>query len=128
MYQRIEQQYYGYTSYLAKQKIGTSTYYLYLHTDSTTIYVTLSSGKKRKHRAIFEDKEQKSDGGIKALLWAVRTMLDFQSNYLKGRMLIVKPADSRRRKIYKRLLNYGFFETKDRELGMVYIRKYITEK
>lgn len=125
MYERIEEQFKGYTTYLCKEKIGTSTYYLYLHTDNSVIYVTLSSGKKRKHRSVFEEKIEKSDGGIKALLWAVSAMLTFQEESPYGRYkdIIICPSDSRRRRIYKRLFKYGFIETKDRELGMIFFRK-----
>lgn len=40
---------------------------------SEKFWVAMSSGKKKAHREIFEDKEYKSKGGLEALLWAKKS-------------------------------------------------------
>lgn len=120
-YTKIEQEYEGWDKYLIKNYIGTTTYYLYLSVSETEIYVELSSGKKRKQSKVFYEKKEKSDGGIKAILWAVQAMLTFQKG--QNKKIVVYPSDSRRRRIYKRLLNYGFQICKDTHYGLCYIRK-----
>ena len=62
---------------------------------------------------IFEDKENKSLGGIRALFWIKEAMYDFPefySNYVDGRnqYICIGWADSRRRDIYARLQKEGF--------------------
>ena len=80
---------------------------------SIKYWIHVSSGKKRKEFEIFEDKENKSLGGIRALFWIKEAMYDFPkyfSNRVRGRTeyLMIGWADSRRRNIYQRLEKEGF--------------------
>ena len=91
-------------------------YHLEAYIDSTfkteIFWFALSSGKKRKELDIYVDKENKSKGGIKALMWAKKEILDFPNfagNPLKKRRYIgILWSDNRRRNIYSRLLKEGF--------------------
>ena len=76
-------------------------------------WIHASSGKKRKEFEIFEDKEHKSLGGIRALFFIRDAMYDFPkyfSNRVGSRTeyLCIGWADSRRRNIYQRLEKEGF--------------------
>jgi hypothetical protein len=79
---------------------------------SIKYWVSASSGKKRKEFTIFEEKEAKSLGGIKALFWIKEAILDFPSFYKnpynKVEYICIAWADSRRRDIYERLKKEGF--------------------
>lgn len=78
---------------------------------SVKFHIGVSSGKKRKHREIFEHKEYKSKGGLKALMWLKDKTLEFPEYYdskIKNQYICIGWADSRRRDIYKRLEKYGF--------------------
>ena len=76
-------------------------------------WIHISSGKKRKDFEIFEDKENKSLGGIRALYWIREAMYDFPK-YFSNRVgertqyICIGWADSRRRDIYQRLEKEGF--------------------
>ena len=81
---------------------------------SVKYYVAVSSGKKRKEFDIFEEKENKSFGGISALFWireAIYDFPDFYSRNVDGRRqyICIGWADSRRKKIYKKYLEKGGF-------------------
>lgn len=79
-------------------------------------WVHVSSGKKRKEFEIFEDKENKSLGGIRALFWIKEAMYHFPKYYSeikssvegKTQYICIGWADSRRRNIYQRLEKEGF--------------------
>lgn len=76
-------------------------------------WIHASSGKKRREFEIFEDKENKSLGGIKALYWIRDAMFDFPrcfKNRVGNRQqyICIGWADSRRRNIYSRLIKEGF--------------------
>lgn len=79
---------------------------------SIKYWVAASSGKKRREFEIFEDKEFKSLGGIKALFWIKEAILDFPSfyrnPYKKTEYICIGWADNRRRDIYERLKKEGF--------------------
>jgi len=78
---------------------------------STKFWVAASSGKKRKEKDIFEEKENKSLGGMKALLWIKNKMFEFPKWYNstdENQYILVHWADSRRRDIYQRLIKEGF--------------------
>ena len=79
---------------------------------SDKFWFHVSSGKKRKHFEVFEDKEYKSHGGMKALFWIRDAMYDFpkfyKNHYNKKQYLVVGWADTRRRNIYSRLQKEGF--------------------
>ena len=85
-------------------------------TKSIRLWVAVSSGKKRKELKIFEEKENKSLGGLKALLWIKKVVLDFPRFYKElyrtediKLYICISWADSRRRDIYQRLEKEGFF-------------------
>jgi hypothetical protein len=82
---------------------------------SIKYWIHVSSGKKRKEFEIFEDKENKSLGGIRALFWIKEAMYDFPKFYAEKhnisklkQYLTIGWADSRRRNIYQRLEKEGF--------------------
>jgi len=79
-------------------------------------WISLSSGKKRKELSVFEDKPNKSLGGIKALIWAKKEILNFPYWYTRSYITEDKKCficigweDSRRRNIYERLKKEGFY-------------------
>lgn len=82
---------------------------------SMKIWVSASSGKKRKHLDSFEPNDYSRDGGIKALLWLKEEMLSIPA-FLDGEYNIegipkyfcISWSDSRRRDIYSRLEAEGF--------------------
>lgn len=82
---------------------------------SIKYWIHASSGKKRKEFEIFEDKENKSLGGIRALFFIKEAMFDFPRYFKERRSvgnktcyLCVGWADNRRRNIYQRLEKEGF--------------------
>jgi len=80
---------------------------------SVKYWIHVSSGKKRKEFEIFEDKENKSLGGIRALFWIKEAMYDFPKYFFKyvgnrTEYICIGWADSRRRNIYQRLQKEGF--------------------
>ena len=80
---------------------------------SVKYWVSVSSGKKRAEFEIFEDKENKSLGGIRALFWIKEAMYNFPEFYSKrvggrNQYICIGWADSRRRDIYARLQKEGF--------------------
>lgn len=80
---------------------------------SVKYWFSISSGKKRKDFNVFEEKESKSFGGLKALLWLKECLFDFPNFFaprLRGRSqyFCIGWADSRRRDIYERLQKEGF--------------------
>ena len=85
-------------------------------TDKTIKYwIHASSGKKRREFEIFEDKKNKSFGGIRALFFIRDAMYDFPKYFRntsniegKKEYLMIGWADSRRRDIYQRLEKEGF--------------------
>lgn len=90
-----------------------NTFVYVAETDKTRkFWISASSGKKRKEFFKFEDKENKSLGGIKALLWIKEAMLSFPSYFFrddgKKEYICIEWADSKRRDIYERLKSEGF--------------------
>lgn len=87
---------------------------VYVYYNSTKIYVSISSGKKRKTLNIFEDNGIKNKNGIKPLLIVKKLMYDFSEYYKKEWInygdifLCINWSDVRRREIYKRLEKEGF--------------------
>lgn len=79
---------------------------------SIKYWIAASSGKKRREFDIFENKDSKSLGGIRALFWIKEAILDFPSfygnPYNKTEYICIAWADSRRRDIYERLKTEGF--------------------
>lgn len=107
----------GYWNVYKTSKIFNGYHYSVFITVSNYIktqkyWVAASSGKKRRELEIFEDKESKSLGGIKALLWIKEAMLDFpffyKNPYNKREYICIEWSDSRRRDVYERLNKEGF--------------------
>ena len=98
---------------------------------SIKYFVAVSSGKKRKEFDIFEEKLNKSFGGIRALFWIREAVYDFpffHTNSPYGRGLVqgkncylcVGWADSRRKKIYQRYLEKdGFVLMRDNNYNIL---------
>lgn len=90
--------------------------YVWEYPKSVKFWVGASSGKKRKDRKIFIPKDNKSTGGLKALLWIKQMALEFPDYYSQHRWWIenkkkyicIHWADNRRRDIYQRLQKEGF--------------------
>lgn len=82
--------------------------------DKTLKYwISASSGKKKRDFYVFDDKSEKSLGGIKALVWLKESMLEFpifykNRVYKRKEYICINWSDSRRRDIYSRLQKEGF--------------------
>ena len=102
--------------YYACETFNGCKYSIFFSVDSTfkseKIWIAASSGKKRKDTFIFEQKDNKSLGGMKALFWMKKALLGFPEwfgNPLnKQQYIVIGWADSRRRDIYERLTKEGF--------------------
>lgn len=108
-----------YNTFYKIKKFNSTFYKIELWVDcnakSYKVWIAISSGKKRKNLENFMPDELFRDGGIKALLWVKKEFFNFpfwyDDNYVLGNYplyLCVQWADSRRRDIYSRLINYGF--------------------
>lgn len=92
---------------------------------SLKYWVGVSSGNKRKDLEVFEEKDKKSYGGLKALIWIKNSIFsfpDFYKRYVRGRKeyICIQWSDSRRRDIYERLIKYGFrFQTINGEKTLI---------
>jgi len=106
-------------TYYTTKKFNDYQYNVIIITEQTNksikYWIHVSSGKKRKEFEIFEDKENKSLGGIRALFWIKEAMYDFPKFYADRRnikelntYICIGWADSRRRNIYQRLEKEGF--------------------
>lgn len=85
----------------------------HINAKSIHLWIGASSGKKRRDLSIFEEKDNKSMGGIRALLWIKQMVLEFPEFYRryahgKQMYLCIGWADTRRRDIYERLKSEGF--------------------
>lgn len=87
-------------------------------------WVALSSGKKRKQLDVFEEKSQKSSGGIEALFWAKNILKKIPELVVrtdKKVYICIGWSDKRRRDIYLRFLP-------DFQLGMINNVKVLIRK
>ena len=88
---------------------GITYYIILLYINSDTYSVMLSSGKKRKELKIFEEKKSKSLNGIEVLIKILNIVnIEFPKFYNSNLTLAVFWADNKRRRVYKRLENYGW--------------------
>lgn len=95
----------------------------YTRNKTNLFYISISSGKKRKHLDTFRAKELKSSGGVKALVWCKKAMEDFISTHefdlkVKNKICIAW-SDSRRRDIYERFLPEFHLEYIDNQKTLV---------
>lgn len=74
-----------------------------------------SSGRKRRDLEVFEQKNTKSLVGLKPLMWIKSCIYNFPKFYLAefeidgyNQYICIAWSDSRRKKIYSRLLREGF--------------------
>lgn len=84
---------------------------------SVKFHCGASSGRKRKDLEVFLEKDNKSTGGIRALLWIRDKIFEFPNVYAqwdkasknKNRYILIGWSDNRRRNIYERLKKDGFY-------------------
>lgn len=87
---------------------GVKYYILFSFYDEDVFNICLSSGRKRRELRVFEEKESISFNGIKVLL-KILNIIDVEFPKFYGECsLNVFWADSKRRRVYKRLENYGW--------------------
>lgn len=87
---------------------GVKYYILFSFYDEDVFSIFLSSGKKRRELRVFEEKESISFNGIKVLLKILNIInVEFPKFYGEC-SLIAFWADSKRRRVYERLENYGW--------------------
>lgn len=116
MWIKEQHEYYSLSKYFDKYEYKI-TVWIDESDKSLKYWFGVSSGNKRKDLEIFEEKDKKSYGGLKALLWIKNSIFEFSNfykNYVHGRKeyICISWADSRRRNIYERLTEYGFkFQT-----------------
>lgn len=101
--------------YYSEKEFNGSVYrveiYIWEYPKSIKFWVGASSGKKRKDREVFMAKDNKSTGGMKALLWIKEKLLEFPQYFgspIKNQYICIHWADNRRRDIYQRLQKEGF--------------------
>ena len=95
---------------------------------SIKYFVAVSSGKKRKEFDIFEEKLNKSFGGVRSLFWIREAIYDFPVFYsarisskdMRNKYLCIGWSDSRRKKIYQRYLEKdGFIMMRDNNYNVL---------
>ena len=96
--------------YETKFDLNGITYYVMFSVFNNDTYsVMLSSGKKRRELKIFEEKKSKSFNGIEVLIKILNIVnIEFPKFYNSDLTLVVFWADNKRRRVYKRLENYGW--------------------
>lgn len=109
---------YHFTEFYVNEVKYRMEFYINLTLNSTKIYTSISSGKKRKLLNIFEEKGIKNNNGLKPLIIAKNIMYEFGCYYKKEWInygdvfLCIQWSDNRRKNIYTRLLKEGFRFTK----------------
>ena len=98
-------------TYYTEQVFNNCTYHLEIFIieryKSNVYWVRLSSGKKRKEIDVFDIKDKKSVGGVKALFWAREALYNFIHTHKfksKKNLICIAWADNRRRNIYEKYL------------------------
>ena len=87
---------------------GITYYVMFSVFNNDTYNVVLSSGKKRRELKIFEEKKSKSFNGIEVLIKILNIVnIEFPKFYNSDLTLVVFWANNKRRRVYKRLENYG---------------------
>ena len=89
--------------------------------------IFLSSGKKRRELRVFEEKESISFNGIKVLLKILNIInVEFPKFYNSDVSLAVFWADTKRRRVYKRLENYGWRLSRV-DGNLYYLKKFLAQ-
>ena len=114
--------------YRVEKVINNSKYRIdfhpYIFTESLRLYVSVSSGKKKKELNFSSlEKQNNSDGGIKALFWykqVIKELIERQEDIIKWYSdyknihIIVQWEDKKRRDVYTYgLKDLGFYITHD---------------
>jgi len=111
--------------YYKIKKFNTTTYRIEAiiqpNTKTLKTYFAVSSGKKRKSFTNFEADTLIRDGGMQALLWIKNEILNFYSfcnkvyrcEEFEKCFLYIAWSDTRRKRVYGRLVKEGFQFRKD---------------
>lgn len=104
-----------YKVFTCSENFGGDTYKIMVYIEeshkSVKFYFGAASGNKRDKLEVFEEKETKSRGGIKSLIWIKNQILGFPEYYdskIKNQYICISWSDNRRRNIYQRLEKEGF--------------------
>ena len=104
---------------------GITYYIIFLYINNDTYSVLLSSGKKRKELKIFEEKKNISFNGYEVLTKVFSIVnTEFPKFYNSDITLVVFWADTKRRRVYKRLENYGWRLSRV-DGNLCYLKKFL---
>lgn len=111
-----------YNLYFKQKKFGKYYYRIELLLHNNKVWISVSSGTKRKQLDNFEPDNIKRNNGILPLIWIKDEILNLSDTFTKDfTHICITWADSQRREVYKRLLNYGF--TINRSEGILVLIK-----
>ena len=106
---------------------GVKYYILFNYWSEKTFSMFLSSGKKRRELRVFEEKESISFNGIKVLLKILNIInVEFPKFYNSDVSIAVFWADTKRRRVYKRLENYGWRLSRV-DGNLCYLKKFLAQ-
>ena len=106
---------------------GITYYVMFSVFNNDTYSVMLSSGKKRKELKIFEEKKNISFNGYEVLIKVFNIVnTEFPKFYNSNLTLAVFWADTKRRRVYKRLENYGWRLSRV-EGNLCYLKKFLAQ-
>lgn len=106
---------------------GITYYVMFSVFNNDTYSVMLSSGKKRKELKIFEEKKNISFNGYEVLTKVFNIVnTEFPKFYNSNLTLVVFWADTKRRRVYKRLENYGWRLSRV-EGNLCYLKKFLAQ-
>ena len=104
---------------------GITYYVMFSVFNNDTYSVMLSSGKKRKELKIFEEKKNISFNGYEVLTKVFNIVnIEFPKFYNSNLTLVVFWADTKRRRVYKRLENYGWRLSRV-DGNLCYLKKFL---
>ena len=104
---------------------GITYYVMFSVFNNDTYGVMLSSGKKRRELKIFEEKKGKSFNGIEVLIKILNIVnIEFPKFYNSDLTSVVFWADTKRRRVYKRLENYGWRLSRV-DGNLCYLKKFL---
>ena len=106
---------------------GITYYVMFSVFNNDTYSVMLSSGKKRRELKIFEEKKNISFNGYEVLIKVFNIVnTEFPKFYNSNLTLVVFWADTKRRRVYKRLENYGWRLSRV-EGNLCYLKKFLAQ-